>query len=133
MLRSTLSVLAGAIAWSLLWVPFNQLMIAVFPHLIDPERYLGHVGVLVGYLVASFVFGITAGYLTAVIARTRPLLHSAALGGVQLCIGIAFEISYWSLLPVWYHLTFLALLLPGNVLGGVLRKRAAVGEAVVRP
>jgi hypothetical protein len=35
-----------------------------------------------------------------------------------LVLGIGFEVSYWAMLPVWYHLAFLALLIPGNVVGG---------------
>jgi len=49
------------------------------------------------------------------------------LGVLQLAIGISFEVSYWAMLPVWYHLVFLALLLPGNVLGGAVRRQAREG------
>ena len=119
--RSILSVLAGVVLWSALWIPFGLGMQAAFPDIIDPERYLGHVPTLLTYIAASFLFSVAAGYLTALVARAKPVQHALALGVVQLLIGIGFEVSYWSMLPVWYHLVFLALLIPGNVLGGALR------------
>jgi len=96
-------------------------MQAAFPKIVIPEQYLGHVPLLLGYLVMSFVFSVGAVYLTAAVAKTRPVQHAFALGIVQLAIGISFEVSYWDLLPVWYHLVFLLLLIPGNVLGGVVQ------------
>jgi hypothetical protein len=122
MVRSILSVLAGVVAWTALWIPFGQVMMSAFPDIIDPRRYLGHVPILLTYIAASFVFSIAAGYITALIAKSKPRQHALALGIVQLAIGIGFEMSYWNLLPVWYHLVFLALLIPGNVLGGKLRE-----------
>lgn len=121
--RSILAVLAGVVLWSALWIPFGLGMQAAFPDLIDPQRYLGHVPTLLTYIAASFLFSLAAGYVTALAARARPVQHALALGVVQLLIGIGFEVSYWSMLPVWYHLVFLVLLIPGNVLGGMLRAR----------
>lgn len=42
---------------------------------------------------------------------------------LQLTLGIVFEVSYWHLMPVWYHLVFLALVGPATLYGGVLRGR----------
>jgi hypothetical protein len=128
MWRSVLSVLAGMVLWTALWIPFNQGMQAAFPDLIDPARYLGHGPVLVTFIVASFLFSVAAGYLTAALARRRPVHHAAALGVAQLLLGIGFEVSYWTLLPVWYHVVFLALLIPGNLIGGMLRATIAAPE-----
>lgn len=121
MWRSILAVVAGAVLWTALWIPFNLGMQAAFPAIIDPERYLGHLPVLLCYVAMSFVFSIAAGYLTALVAQTKPVQHAVVLGLLQLALGIGFELSYWALLPVWYHVVFLVLLLPGNVLGGMLR------------
>lgn len=121
MLRSVLAVLAGVVLWSAFWLPFNLGMQAAFPDIVDPERYLGHVPMLLVFIVASFLFSVAAGYVAAWAARVKPVQHALVLGVVQLAIGIGFEVSYWDMLPVWYHLVFLALLIPGNLIGGMLR------------
>jgi len=123
--RSILAVVAGVVLWSVLWVSFNMGMQAAFPAIIDPTRYLDHVPVLITYIVVSFILSVAAGWVTALVAGRKPVQHALALGVVQLMLGIGFEASYWSLLPVWYHVVFLALLVPGNLLGG--RIRAARG------
>jgi len=123
MWRSILSILAGAVLWTALWLPFTRAMQAAFPSVIVPDQYLGHVPSLLTFLVASVVFSVAAGYLTALVAKSKPVLHALALGILQLALGIGFELSYWALLPAWYHLVFLALLIPGNVGGGGLRAR----------
>ena len=121
MWRSVLSVLAGAVLWTALWLPFTTAMQAAFPDVVVPEQYLGHAPTLLTFIAASVVFSVAAGYLTALVAATKPVHHAFALGILQLALGIAFEASYWELMPVWYHLVFLVLLIPGNVWGGVLR------------
>jgi hypothetical protein len=52
-----------------------------------------------------------------------------ALGIVQLVIGIFVQTMYWHVIPTWYHLTFLALLIPGILLGA--RMRSSRGQAAV--
>ena len=48
---------------------------------------------------------------------------------IQLVVGIGFEVSYWEMTPVWYHLVFLALIVPATVWGGILKAGGA--EAAV--
>jgi hypothetical protein len=121
--RSVLAVLAGVVLWAVAWLGFNAAMQAAFPEVIDPTTYLGHVPTLLAYLAVSFGLSVGAGSVAGGIARSRPLAHGVVLGVVQLVMGIGFEVSYWELLPVWYHLLFLALLVPGNALGGYLVER----------
>jgi hypothetical protein len=47
--------------------------------------------------------------------------HAIALGAALLAIGILVQSQYWQLLPVWYHVIFLAGLLPVSLLGARLR------------
>jgi len=78
---------------------------------------------LLSILVYSVALSVLAGWLTATIARTKPTRHALALGALQLAFEIAAQAAYWSLMPLWYHLPFLALLIPGNLLGAHLRGR----------
>jgi hypothetical protein len=48
----------------------------------------------------------------------------ASLAAVLLLVGIFVEIQYWNVMPVWYHLIFLAVLVPATLWGGRIAGRA---------
>ena len=50
--------------------------------------------------------------------------HVWVLALIQLGIGIFVQSGVWDQMPLWYHLPFLALLLPANVYGAWLRDAA---------
>ena len=58
-----------------------------------------------------------------VVAKRKQVAHGVALGLALLAVGIAVQAGYWDVLPIWYHLIFLALLLPMAALGGRLAVR----------
>ena len=124
--RSILAVLAGAILWGALWAGTNAGLQTMFPNIVKPMEYNGHVGMLLTLLAASVVLSLAAGYVTGLVAKTRVIQHGLALGILQLAIGIFFELSYWNLLPAWYHITFLVLLLPANVVGAAMTRSKEV-------
>ena len=119
--RSIGAVLAGSAVWSVLWVTTIQAVTALSPSSFTPSGGAANSGVSAMFLALSVVYSILAGYVTATIARGRVWQHVAALGALQLALGLSFELTSWDLSPVWYHLTFLALLIPGNLAGGWLR------------
>ena len=45
------------------------------------------------------------------------------MGVLQLAMGIAAELANFDALPLWYHIAFLLLLIPGNLFGGLLHSR----------
>ena len=120
MIRSILSVLAGVSTWTVLFLGGNQVLFALFADRYREDLTTDDPVALLATLALSVVASIVAGWVTARIARTKPLAHTVALGIALLTIGIPVQVSYWESLPVWYHLCFLALLLPGSVLGGKL-------------
>jgi hypothetical protein len=122
--RSILAVLAGATLWAILWLGSNAALAAIFPDHIVVDQYIGHAGILTTLLLLSVVYSVAAGYATGAVARTGRVGHGVALGVLQLGLGIFFQAQYWQLMPLWYHLPFLALLLPGNVYGAWLRETA---------
>ena len=109
------------VLWSVLWIATNAALAALFPDIIVPEQYVGHLGILLTFLTASVTYSVAAGYLTGMIAARHHVKHGLALGIVQVAVGITMQTMFWDLLPVWYHLTFLALLIPGNVAGAAIR------------
>jgi hypothetical protein len=121
MLRSILSVLAGMALWTVLWLGANAALAGALPGSFAADGTTADASILALLVLASVAFSVAAGYLTALLARRREIAHTVGLGIVQLAIGIGVQSGYWEVIPLWYHLAFLSLLLPGNVVGGVLR------------
>jgi uncharacterized membrane protein (DUF485 family) len=107
----------------------DNLLAAVRPEWFGAAGRVDDVGVLLFLLSYSLGFAILAGYVTGWIARRREIQHTLALGVLQLAMGTVATIAYFDVAPAWYHLTFLALLIPAHVLGGALRKRQRVRSA----
>ena len=121
--RAILAVLAGAAVWAALWIGGTQAAQAAFPDMVGVGQPVTHTGVLLGYILYSVLLSMLAGYVTAAIAAKDPMPAVWGLAILQLALGIAFEVSAWSLTPVWYHLVFLALVVPATIYGGLLRVR----------
>ena len=118
--RAIGAVVAGYALWSVLWIGFSALLQALFPEVVDPTRPLTHTGPLLAYIGFSVVISIASGWLCAAIRRENAMKTVWVLAIILLVTGIGFEASYWFLMPVWYHLAFLALLVPATVWGGSL-------------
>ncbi|MCG8468028.1 MAG: hypothetical protein MJB57_07410 [Gemmatimonadetes bacterium] len=123
-MRGFLAVLAGAVVWALVWLALNQGLLAWIPDAFAIGRPITSAGWLVFLLVFSALLSVGAGYVTGWVGRGKEIPCALALGVVQTALGIVFQVQSWDLMPLWYHLLFLASLLPGNVLGGALRASA---------
>lgn len=119
--RATLAVIAGAVVWAVLWVGGAMGAQAALPDLLDPTQRLEHVPALLGYITYSAVLSVLAGFVTAAVRGPSPMRAVWVLAWIQLALGVGIEASGWALTPAWYHLVFLALLVPATVWGGTLR------------
>lgn len=132
MLRVILGIVAGFIAWSILWVGSDQVIQMLSPAwygvhqtaferaMFNKSEFAADQTILIMHLVRSVIFSIMAGYLAAFIAngnRNAPL----GLGILLLAFGIMIQVMAWNYLPLWYHVIFLGLLLPMTILGGRLK------------
>jgi Na+-driven multidrug efflux pump len=122
MAKMVLGIIVGFLVWSVLWVGSEPVIAAVAPDM-APDESLSNVtsGYLILKVVLSVLFSVVAGYLSAVVADENsrtPLI----LAFLLLLVGIGIQASIWDRLPVWYHLTFLVLLVPLTVAGGKMRK-----------
>ena len=115
--RVVLAVIAGAAVWAALWVGAMKAL--------GIEQAVMTVGVMLGLIAYSVVLSLLAGYVTAAVAGRHPLPAVWALAILQLVFGIIAETSTWTLMPVWYHLVFLALIVPTTIWGGMLRSNRA--------
>lgn len=80
---------------------------------------------LLGAIVLSVVASLGSGALCALIARRSSRGPGLVLGLALLATGIAVQASVWKLEPIWYHLTFLVLLVPLTLLGASFVKSPA--------
>ena len=135
MLRIILGVIAGFVAWSILWVGSDQLLISLSKDwygnhqyafqaaMVNQTSFIPDTTILLLHLVRAVIISIMAGFLAAMVAnenRRAPMI----LGVVLLLFGIAVQATAWSYLPIWYHLIFLLLLIPMTILGGRLKQTA---------
>lgn len=116
------AVVAGVMIWGLLWNLGTQAIQSAVPEITAGER-IAHVGVLLGYVVYSALLGVLAGWLAAAIVGHDPMRTVWILAVVQLVIGLFVQYSYAHLFPIWYHVLFLAAVIPAHVAGGRLKAR----------
>ena len=131
MIRIILGVIAGFIAWSILWVGSDQILIAMLgwygehqtafqKAMSDGGPFEANSAVLIMHLVRSVIISLISGYLAALVAgenRRAPL----ALGILLFLFGLMVQIVAWRYIPIWYHFLFLFLLIPVTIAGGRLR------------
>ncbi len=79
-----------------------------------------YIFVNLGYSLAAALAG---GYVTALIARQNPLIHTLVLALVVLLLSALSALQQRGLQPIWYQLTLIALTPAGVFLGGLLRMK----------
>lgn len=133
MARIILAIFVGFIVWSILWVGSDFVLMAVSPdwhgkHQTDLEAaalnqtpFMSDSLVLIIALIRSGIFSLISGFLAASIARENKK-SALGLGILLLLFGIYIQSIFWNNAPLWYHIPFLALLIPMTVLGGKLKK-----------
>ena len=132
MLKIILGVIVGFIVWSILWIGSDALLMAILPwygkHQTDfnvamttGQPFLADTTILIMHLIRSIIVSIISGLVAAVIARENTKT-TLILGILLLAFGIFVQALAWNNIPVWYHVIFLALIIPMTVFGGKLRK-----------
>lgn len=135
MLRIVLGVIAGFIAWSILWVGSDQLLQTFSPGwygahqdrvalaVVNGESFTSDTTILIIGLVRSAITSIMAGFIAAVVAgenRRSPLI----LGIILVIVGIAVQVHLWNVFPIWFHVIFWLMLIPLTILGGRMKQTA---------
>ncbi len=131
--RIILGVVVGFIAWSIIWVGGNEVLASLSPDwygayklqfekaAFNKTPFDADSSFLILNVIRSMVTSLLSAYLAVFVANEyrRTTLF---LGILLLITGIYFESTYWDQMPLWYHLTFLALLIPMSMAGGYLKK-----------
>jgi hypothetical protein len=121
--RAIAAVVVAFLLWTALWLGFTAGAQAAFPDVVDPEQPLTRTGALLAYVGYSVVISALAGYVCAAVRGPAPMRTVWTFAIIQLVVGVGFEMSYWEMTPVWYHLLFLTLVVPATVAGGGIRAR----------
>lgn len=121
MIRLGLAVVAGFVLWSVLWLGGSALVRSFFADAVASDGSVSDRRLLLLLLLLALIASIGAGYLALFVAQGTGLRAAWILGVLLLVVGIGVQSQYWTLLPLWYHLSFLILLLPATLLGGWLR------------
>lgn len=123
-MKQILGVAAGFILWSVLWLGLNQVLLMLgllSPTVTEPVTERTPLLVL---LFGSVLISLVSGYVTARIVGFPWALPVAALGVLLLATGMFFQVKMWYVIPLWYHLTFLLLLIPITFAGARMRAAA---------
>ena len=77
------------------------------------------------------VIGITAGYITAKLAPSKPMKHALLLGTIGTVLGTLGVIASWGskLGPAWYPIALAALAIPQSWVGARIFLKKKTGSA----
>lgn len=120
MLNTVLAIVAGFIIWSAIWLGGNPLVARLFPGAMAKDGSTKHTGLLLALLVLSIVASLVSGYAAQWIAEDSSMNPQLILGVILLLVGVMVQRQYWKSMPVWYHLAFLAAIIPAVLYGATL-------------
>ena len=123
MFRTVGAIIAGNFIWTALWLALNALLRrqGLLPE--DPTQPARHAPGLLALLVGSVVLSAAVGWITTAIAGGKSYAAAMILALIHLGLGIFFQAQAWQLMPLWYHVPFLVLILPATLLGAWFRLR----------
>jgi hypothetical protein len=124
-MKQALAIVAGFVLWSVLWLCYNQLLLkaGILPATLT-ESFSAPMPLVI-LLAGSVVFSLVSGYVTAKIAGVPYMMPALILGVLLLATGIFFQLKMWNVIPVWYNVIFLLLLIPMTLAGARMHSSAS--------
>jgi membrane protein YdbS with pleckstrin-like domain len=134
MLRIILGVIAGFIVWMVLWGGSDTILKIVSPDwwgrnlqgmedfAYNNKPFKSDSTIMFITLIRGIICSIAAGFSAAFVAKENNK-STLILGVLLLAVGIYVQWIFREVAPLWYHLSFLILLIPMTILGGKLAKR----------
>ena len=127
MVRIALGVIAGFFTWIATWLLSETILSAVWPEFGTHQAefqaavefgnpFAAKTTILLVHIVLALFVSLVSG-LVAGENKRAPLF----LGFLLLAMGSLKAAMSWPLVPVWYHVTFMALLLPMSIMSGRLK------------
>ena len=122
MARSIGAIVIGFLYIGVLSIGADSLLERVAPGAFDDAGRVHSVPLLLFTQLYVAVFAISGCYLTALLAPSHPMRHALIVGAVGLAFSIVATITLWDMVPVWYHVLTLALVMPFAWIGGRIRE-----------
>ncbi len=131
MLRIGLGIIVAFFAWAIVWFGAESFLSAAWPAFGEHQaafqsaiengsEFTAIPTFLIVHIFLAAVVSLIAGFLAALVAgenKRAPVILSLLL----LAIGLLKAAMSWTLVPIWYHVLFTAVLLPMAIIGGRMR------------
>ena len=125
MRRGIASVLVGLVAWFCVATMVNLALRVSWPDYAAAEKLMVFtLGMQVARLLTGALASLGAGFAAVVVAKgsATPVRVLAVL---LLLLFIPVHYALWDKFPIWYHVLFLASLIPVTLLGGAGKTNSA--------
>ena len=132
-LRVGIAVTAGVLLWGLLWNLGTARLAELFPADLAGVERIESTSLLLLMVAYSALLSSAVGWLAARIGGESAFIATLVLSVVNLAIGSLVQTIYWAMMPLWYHLLFLALILPATLLGGRLGTTSGAAARAALP
>lgn len=123
MVRGIASVIGGYIVWTVIWLASGAGIQAAMPDAFEETGMTSRTGVLLLLLAVSVFASLASGATAGAVARRAPGRHALICSLLLLVTGIGVQASVWNEMPLWYHLPFLVLIVPVNLIGAAMFSR----------
>jgi hypothetical protein len=124
-MRTIAAIILGYIAWTALWLLGNAGLGAAGIVPKDTSVRIESTVSLSALLALSGASSLVAGLVARTISRSSPKLAARILAILLLATGVAVQWNLLALMPIWYHVTFLAFLIPLTLVGASFGKKAS--------
>lgn len=135
MVRIILGIIVGFVVWTILWLGSEQTLSVLSPGwwgahqlaferaTVNGEPFTADTTILIINVIRGAVITVISGFVAALIAAENKI-SSVILGILLLAFGLFVVVMTWSMIPVWYHVLFSAMLIPLTIVGGRMRRTA---------
>ena len=118
--RSVVSVAAGFFAVMVLGAAADIVLGQLQPNAFDAQGHVRAESALFIKLAYETLFALLAGYITARIAVRKPFNHVLIMAAIVLAGRAFIAVATWDVVPLWFNLGVLALIIPAALLGAKL-------------
>jgi hypothetical protein len=118
--RSIVAVAAGFFTVMVLGAAADVVLANAVPNAFDAQGHARAESTLLIKLAYETMFALLAGYITARIAVRKPFVHVLIMAIIVLVGRALIALAAWDVLPKWFNLGVLVLLIPAALAGAKL-------------